>query len=69
MKKERDVKFAEGCFDDWDGTPEELAAFVADIKNMFNADSFPEGVQVRKLTAQEERELLEQLARERETRQ
>jgi hypothetical protein len=28
------VVFAEGCFDDFDGTPEELAEFVAEIRQM-----------------------------------
>lgn len=28
------VVFAEGCFDDFDGTPEELAEMIADIHQM-----------------------------------
>ena len=34
MTKELKVVFAEGCFDNFDGTPEELAELIADIKNM-----------------------------------
>jgi len=33
-KKELKVVFAEGCFDDFDGTPDELAEMIAEIHRM-----------------------------------
>lgn len=36
MTKEVKIEFAEGCFDNFDGTQEELAEFIADIQNMAN---------------------------------
>lgn len=36
MTKEMKIEFAEGCFDNFDGTQEELAEFIADIQNMAN---------------------------------
>jgi hypothetical protein len=59
MNKKIDVRFAEGCFDDFEGTPEELAEFLAEIKNIFSSDVIPEGVEITKLSAEEEQELME----------
>jgi hypothetical protein len=36
MNEETKIEFAEGCFDHFDGTQEELAEFIADIQNMAN---------------------------------
>lgn len=35
MTKEIKIQFAPGCFDNFDGTQEELDAMVADIQKMF----------------------------------
>ena len=37
------VVFAEGCFDDFEGTPEELAEMVADIHQMVADGSIMDG--------------------------
>ena len=37
------VIFAEGCFDDFDGTQEELAEFIAEIQNMANNGTLMDG--------------------------
>ena len=42
-KPELKVVFAEGCFDDFDGTPEELAEFVAEIHQMVQSGSIMDG--------------------------
>lgn len=34
MTKKIELVFAEGCFDGFDGTQEELAEMIADIRNM-----------------------------------
>ena len=60
------VIFAEGCFDDFDGTQEELAEFIADIQNMANNGTLMDGaVQLR----EDESEALHNLLKLREIRQ
>ena len=60
------VIFAEGCFDDFDGTQEELAEFIADIQNMANNGTLMDGaVQLR----EDESEALHNLLKSREIRQ
>ena len=43
MTKELKIQFAPGCFDQFDGTQEELDALIADIQNMF-ANKSPEEI-------------------------
>jgi DNA-binding GntR family transcriptional regulator len=37
------VVFAEGCFDNFDGTPEELAEFIAEIRQMAEDGTIMDG--------------------------
>lgn len=60
------VVFAEGCFDNFDGTQEELAEFIAEIQNMANNGTLMDGaVELR----EDESEELQAMAKARETRQ
>jgi hypothetical protein len=60
------VVFAEGCFDDFDGTQEELAEFIADIQNMANNGTLLDGaVELR----EDESEELHAMLKAREIRQ
>ena len=60
MTKEIKVEFAEGCFDHFDGTQEELAEFIADIQNMANNGTlFENSVPVGEV---DEEELIKMLA-------
>lgn len=60
------VIFAEGCFDDFDGTQEELAEFIADIQNMANNGTLLDGaVELR----EDESEELHAMLKAREIRQ
>lgn len=60
------VIFAEGCFDDFDGTQEELADFIAEIQNMANNGTLMNGAVELK---DEESEALHNLLKSREIRQ
>jgi hypothetical protein len=60
------VIFAEGCFDDFDGTQEELAEFIADIQNMANNGTLMHGAVELK---EDESEALHNLLKSREIRQ
>jgi translation initiation factor 1 (eIF-1/SUI1) len=60
------VIFAEGCFDDFDGTQEELAEFIADIQNMANNGTLMDGAVELK---EDESEALHNLLKSREIRQ
>ena len=61
MTKEIKIEFAEGCFDNFDGTQEELAEFIADIQNMANNGTlFENSVPVSEAV---EEELLKMLAK------
>jgi len=58
--------FAEGCFDDFDGTQEELADFIAEIQNMANNGTLMDGAVELK---DDESEALQNLLKSREIRQ
>ena len=58
--------FAEGCFDDFDGTQEELADFIAEIQNMANNGTLMDGAVELK---EDESEALHNLLKSREIRQ
>jgi hypothetical protein len=58
--------FAEGCFDDFDGTQEELADFIAEIQNMANNGTLMDGAVELK---DDESEALHNLLKSREIRQ
>jgi hypothetical protein len=60
------VIFAEGCFDDFDGTQEELADFIAEIQNMANNGTLMDGAVELK---EDESEALHNLLKTREIRQ
>lgn len=61
MTKEMKIEFAEGCFDNFDGTQEELAEFIADIQNMANNGTlFENSVPV---SEEDEAELMKILAK------
>lgn len=60
------VIFAEGCFDDFDGTQEELADFIAEIQNMANNGTLMDGAVELK---EDESEALYNLLKSREIRQ
>jgi translation initiation factor 1 (eIF-1/SUI1) len=60
------VIFAEGCFDDFDGTQEELADFIAEIQNMANNGTLRDGAVELK---DDESEALHNLLKSREIRQ
>lgn len=61
MTKEIKIEFAEGCFDNFDGTQEELAEFIADIQNMANNGTlFENSVPVSEA---DEEELIKMLAK------
>lgn len=59
--KDTKIEFAEGCFDDWDGTQEELAEFIADIKNMIASGTLLENS--IPVNEEEEAELIKMLAK------
>ena len=60
------VIFAEGCFDNFDGTQEELAEFIAEIQNMANNGTLMDGAVELK---EDESEALHNLLKSREIRQ
>ena len=60
------IEFAEGCFDDFDGTQEELAELMAEIRNMIERGELEK--HSRRLSEEEEDAVLEMLAN-RERRQ
>jgi len=55
--KDLKIEFAPGCFDNFDGTQEELDALIADIKNMIVRGEFDE--KSRQLTEEDFDELPE----------
>jgi len=66
MTKELKIVFAPGCFDDFEGTQEELDELIAEIKNMAERGEIDENA--RQLSKEEEKEVLRLLA-DRATRQ
>lgn len=57
--KELNIEFAEGCFDDWDGTPEELQEFIAQIRQMASDGTLFENSEP--VPEDEAREIMERL--------
>lgn len=66
MTEKLKVVFAPGCFDDFDGTEEELAAMLADIHKMVEDGTLMENA--TRLTHEEEAEIME-IVKSREPRQ
>jgi hypothetical protein len=66
MTNKLEVVFAKGCFDDFDGTQEELAEFIAEIQNMANNGTLMHGAVELK---EDESEALQNLLKSREIRQ
>lgn len=60
------IEFSPGCFDDFDGTPEELAEMLAELKNIVESGTLME--HSRPLTPEEEAEVM-QIVQSREPRQ
>ena len=60
MTKELKLEFAEGCFDNFEGTQEELAEFIADIQNMVRSGTLWENSQP--VSEEDEAELIKMLA-------
>lgn len=60
------IEFAEGCFDDFDGTQEELAEIIAELHKIVESGDFEE--RSRRLSPEEEEDVLEIMAN-REKRQ
>jgi len=59
MTEKMKIVFAEGCFDDFDGTEEELAEIIADLQTMVEDGTLLEHSE--RLTPEEEDELIEML--------
>lgn len=55
-EKKTELIFAEGCFDAFEGTPEELAEIVAEIKRMHESGEMLQNG--RPMTPEEEEELM-----------
>ena len=60
MTKELKLEFAEGCFDNFEGTQEELAEFIADLQNMVRSGTLWENSQP--VSEEDEAELIKMLA-------
>lgn len=54
-QKKLEVVFADGCFDNFEGTPEELAELIAEIKKMCESGELID--KARPLSQAEEEEL------------
>jgi len=59
MTEKMKIVFAEGCFDDFDGTQEELAEIIADLQTMVDDGTLLEHSE--RLTPEEEDDLIEML--------
>jgi hypothetical protein len=59
MTEKMKIVFAEGCFDDFDGTEEELAEIIADLQTMVDDGTLLENSE--RLTPEEEDDLIEVL--------
>lgn len=51
--KKPEVVFAPGCFDNFEGTQEELDTLMADIMKMFETGETPESIQFIELTEED----------------
>lgn len=60
MNEKIKIEFAEGCFDNFDGTQEELAEFIADIQNMIQSGTLWENS--LPVSEEDEAELIKMLA-------
>jgi len=60
MNEKIKIEFAEGCFDHFDGTQEELAEFIADIQNMIQSGTLWENS--LPVSEEDEAELIKMLA-------
>ena len=65
-EKKIKVEFAPGCFDSFEGTQEELDAFMKEITDMF-ANMTPEELKKRSIDLEVDDELFQKIA-EKETR-
>ncbi len=62
--KKLEVTFAPGCFDDFEGTQEELDALIAEIKAKFEDGSFlEESIPIEDLDEDEMMEMFELMER------
>ena len=61
MNEKIKIEFAEGCFDHFDGTQEELAEFIADIQNMIQSGTLWENS--IPVNEEDEAELIKMLAK------
>ena len=59
MTEKMKIVFAEGCFDDFDGTEEELAEIIADLQTMVDDGTLLDNSE--RLTPEEEDDLIEVL--------
>ena len=67
MTKEIKIEFAEGCFDEFEGTQEELAELIAELQNRIQNGTLFEGA--RELSPEEVEELGMDLEAKKGTRQ
>lgn len=65
-EKKIKVEFAPGCFDSFEGSQEELDAFMKEITDMFT-NMTPEELKKRSIDLEEDDELFQKIA-EKETR-
>lgn len=65
-QKKPEIVFMPGCFDDFEGTPEELAELIADLNRMVETGEFFENCQP---ATEEEVEMLEKILDQRQKRQ
>jgi len=66
MTKKIEIVFAEGCFDNFDGTQEELDEMIAHIRELVDTGKLEE--EAVRLSPEEEQEVLE-IMNKKETRQ
>lgn len=62
-KKPLEVEFAPGCFDDFEGTEEELGELIAEIYRLVESGEFME--QARPLTEEEEEWFAQKMSQDR----
>lgn len=67
MTKEIKIEFAEGCFDEFEGTQEELAELIAELRNQIQNGTLFEDA--RELSPEEAEQLGLDIRAKKETRQ
>lgn len=67
MTKEIKIEFAEGCFDEFEGTQEELAELIAELQNKIQNGTLFEDA--RELSPEEAEQLGLDIRAKKETRQ